>query len=56
MTNIDRIRKMTDEELVLFIHNIEVVAFVIAEADIGGEALSVERWLDWLKREMSENG
>ena len=54
MTNADKIRAMSDEELALFIHNTEAVAFDISQADIGATALSVEAWLDWLKQEVEE--
>ena len=53
MTNADKIRAMTDEELALFIHNTEAVAFNISRADIWVTASSVEAWLDWLKQEVT---
>lgn len=42
MTNADRIRSMTDEELAEVLHN------------AGGNWYSEEYWLDWLKREYKE--
>ena len=53
ITNADRIRSMTDEELALGIHNIESQSIDIGRADVG-EALSVNEWLDWLKQEVEE--
>lgn len=55
MTNADKIREMTDEELALYINDIETTCIAIGQADIG-EALTVEEWLDWLKQEVSDNG
>lgn len=49
-TNADRIRAMTDEELALFIHNVE------AQAADTGRADTVESWLDWLKQEAVSDG
>lgn len=53
ITNADKIRAMSDEELALYIHDIEATCIVIGQADIG-EALTVEEWLDWLKQEVEE--
>ena len=44
-TNADRIRAMSDEELALFIHNVEAQA---AETEL---VSYVNEWLDWLKQE-----
>ena len=46
-TNADRIRAMTDEELALFIHNVEAQA---AETEL---VSYVNEWFDWLKQEAS---
>ena len=54
MTNADKIRAMTDEDLAVFLNG--------TDGDFlpTGEALSVsegeKRWLDWLKQEVSDNG
>ncbi len=45
ITNADRIRAMSDEELALFIHNVE------AQAADTGRADTVENWLEWLRQE-----
>ena len=55
MTNAEKIRAMTNEELALYIHDIEATCIAIGQADIA-EALTVEEWLDWLKQEVSDNG
>ena len=47
-TNADRIRAMSDEELAEFIAPLVTVTKV-------GEELAKERWLEWLKREVSDN-
>ena len=48
ITNADRIRSMTDEELALYLHNCEAQAAYIGNAD------SKALWLDWLKQEAKE--
>lgn len=50
VTNADRIRAMSDEELALFIHNVEAQA---AETEL---VSYVNEWLDWLKQEAVSDG
>lgn len=51
MTNGDRIRAMTDEEMALMIYE---VSWRIAQDP---DYIDTEQdWLDWLKQEVSENG
>ena len=51
MTNGDRIRAMTDEELALMIYE---VSWRIAQDP---DYIDTEQdWLDWLKQEVSDNG
>lgn len=52
-TNADRIRAMSDEELALYLHNLEAQAINVGRADMQPE--SVETWLDWLKQEVAES-
>lgn len=47
ITNADRIRSMTDEELAEFLNNTQGRAF-------GGTMLLHMQWLDWLKQEEKE--
>lgn len=53
MTNADRIREMTDEEMAMFIKDIVVTEFrhhgLIGVFESGGY------WLDWLKQEVKDN-
>ena len=44
-TNADRIRAMTDEELVFFFWG-----------TVDGSGKTVEQWREWLKQERDENG
>lgn len=44
MTNADKIRAMTDEELAVFLHSFEW----------GHIPWTEKRWLDWLKQEAEE--
>lgn len=53
VTNADRIRAMSDEELALYLHNLEAQAINVGRADMQPE--SVETWLDWLKQEVAES-
>ena len=48
LTNADRIRAMTDEELADWIVEIEL------QADCLGGTFGAEYWLDWLKQEAKE--
>lgn len=54
MTNADKIRAMTDEELAMFIKDTVVTEFryhgLIGIFESGGY------WLDWLKQEVTDNG
>lgn len=47
MTNADKIRSMTDEELAMFIRD------QIIDRNIG---IPSETWLDWLRQEAVSNG
>ena len=46
MTNADKIRAMTDEELAEYLHGLEWGRFPLTKS----------RWLDWLKQEVADNG
>ena len=47
LTNADRIRAMTDEELAHLLHSAEEHLFT-------GNLWNYEKWMDWLKQEASE--
>lgn len=50
MTNADKIRSMTDEELAIWIVK-RTEGWGMPECD-----LYVQSWLDWLRQEVSDNG
>ena len=52
MTNADKIRAMTDEELANLLAHYDNWT---EEADLH-EVEIYKRWLDWLKQEVSDNG
>ena len=54
MTNADRIRAMTDEELAKWFGNLIYPECVACPADDNGwcgDETCVRKWLDWLKKE-----
>ena len=60
MTNADRIRSMTDEELLDFIYQYEVIGNhcpPISVCAMYTEGIMCNRcWLNWLREEVNENG
>ena len=54
MTNADKIRAMTDEELAKKLY--EVSWSVALATDMQCAIATEEDWLDWLKQEVSDNG
>jgi hypothetical protein len=58
LTNADRIRSMTDEELASFAHDHSCIYCPMDDCDgrvnIGRDAC-YKRWLDWLKQEVKNN-
>lgn len=54
ITNADRIRSMTDEEMAEFMVKIEVAAYKRREPDVVcNEERFKAQWLDWLKKEVT---
>lgn len=50
MTNADKIRQMTDEQLAVWL------CMITAPRGDGKKNTRLLKWLEWLKQEVSENG
>lgn len=54
MTNGDKIRQMTDEELADYLDTIHFQGILVGRNEIGTVRTNVFEWLKWLKEEVKE--
>ena len=55
MTNADKIRQMTDEELANYLDSIHFQGILVGRKEIDAVHVNVFEWLEWLKEEV-KNG
>lgn len=54
MTNADRVRSMTDEELAMWINDVTTNALSVLALGSNKQTKTIFYWLDWLKQEAKE--
>lgn len=54
MTNADKIRQMTDEELANYLDSIHFQGILVGRKEIDAVHVNVFEWLEWLKEEVKE--
>lgn len=55
MTNADRLRMKTDEELANYLYEIHFQGILVGRKEIDPFRVDVFEWLEWLKEEVKEN-
>lgn len=57
MTNANRIRAMTDEEMAEYLSQLEIRCYLRIKPNWGfDDEAYAKQWLDWLTEEVSNNG
>lgn len=54
MTNADKIRQMTDEELANYLDSIHFQGILVGREEIKALHVNVFDWLEWLKEEVKD--
>ena len=54
ITNADKIRAMTNEELAMWINDVTTNAFSVLSLGSNKQTKTIFHWLDWLKQEAKE--
>lgn len=56
ITNADRIRSMTDEELAMWINDVTTNALSVLALGSNKQTKTIFYWLDWLRKEAESEG